>query len=381
MALDLHSIPIIDDHCHPPHRRQPETEEELKAYFTESRDTRIVSDHVQHTLFYRQSLRDLASLLDCPEAAEAVIARRSDLPLKDYLSLIVRQANIQGLVMDFGYLPEQSYRPEEVKSLLEGTSCQTWYVLRLETLIERLIGENQSFAGFLGAYASELRDLREKGVAALKSIIAYRAGLDIQRASSRQAADAFDRVKEESERSHGSLRIASKPLLDFLTVMALEEAARQSIPVQFHTALGDTDLDLLEANPLRLRPILEDPAFQDVPIVLLHCYPYLREAAYLSNMYGNVYVDLSMTLPLLNHTSTRALEDVLGMAPASKVLYGSDAPGIPDFLWLGAVAWRRALDRLLTDWVEHDGMPESQAQLIARRIFYENSRTLYSVKP
>ena len=167
-------------------------------------------------------------------------------------------------------------------------------------------------------------------------------------------------------------------MLDFLTITALEKAADQGVPVQFYTALGDTDVDLLKAKPLRLRSILQDPAFREVPIILLHCYPYLTETAYLSNMYGNVYFDLSMTLPVLNHTSKRALEDVLGMAPASKVLYGSDAPGIPDFLWLGAVSWRRALGGLLTDWVNHDGMPESQAQLIAEQILYKNAEALYA---
>ena len=51
LALHLPEITIIDNHCHPSHRRQPETDDEFRRYFTESRDSRIVSDHVQHTLF------------------------------------------------------------------------------------------------------------------------------------------------------------------------------------------------------------------------------------------------------------------------------------------------------------------------------------------
>ncbi|MFQ5875069.1 MAG: hypothetical protein ACE5JL_14915, partial [Dehalococcoidia bacterium] len=111
MALDLQEIPIIDGHCHPPIRRQPRSLVEFKGFFTESRDPRIVSHHVQHTLFYQQSLRDLASLMGLGDTVEpeTVLARRSEYPLKDYLTLTVKQANIRGLVVDYGYRTGEAY--------------------------------------------------------------------------------------------------------------------------------------------------------------------------------------------------------------------------------------------------------------------------------
>lgn len=380
MSLDLQAIPLIDGHCHPPIRRQPRSEAELKAYFTESRDTRIVSDHVQHTLFWQDSIRQLADLFDMEQdsALQEVLAHRDSYSPGAYTARIVERAGIKGLVMDYGYRSSEAYGHDEMQNALRDTSCQVKHVLRLEPLIEELLVGSESFEGLVDSFADELSELREKGVTALKSIIGYRAGLDVQRVSEGEARDAYASIREKVEDSRESLRISSKPLLNYLILVALEKAAEQSVPVQFHTALGDTDIDLVQGNPLLLRNIMEEQAFREAPIVLLHCYPYLREAAYLSNMYGNVYVDLSMTLPVLSHTSVRALEDVLGFAPSSKVLYGSDAPGIPDFLWLGAVTWRRALGQLLNSWVE-DGMRETQAQSIAEQVLYKNSAALYGV--
>src|SRR5262249_57532054 len=85
---------------------------------------------------------------------------------------------------------------------------------------------------------------------------------------------------------------------DYLLRLALDAAARQTLPVQFHTGFGDTDVDLLQANPLLLRPLLETRRFASVPFVLLHAaYPYVRELSYLASVYPNVYLDLGLAIP------------------------------------------------------------------------------------
>ena len=377
--MDLWNVPLVDNHCHPPHRVPPRGEGELKRYFTEAYDPRIAESHVQHSLFYRQSLRQLAALLDMPAdaGADAVLARRNGLPLREYLALLVERANVRGLVIDYGFPAEDSYSQEETAELFKDTPCQLKFVLRLESLIERLIPEADSFDVLLDRFTAELTDMRGKGISALKSIIAYRTGLEIERTPAGAASRAFEGVRDRAERDGGRVRIASKPILDFLVLTALEMAAEQRVPVQIHTALGDPDVYLLKANPLQLRSVLQDEAFKDAPLVLLHCFPYLREAAYLANLYGNVYVDLSMTLPALGYTSARGLEDVLGIAPASKLLYGSDAPGLPDYFWLGAVVWRDALGGLLADWTEHRGLPSAEAEGLAHMVLHENAEALY----
>ncbi|HEX6484698.1 MAG TPA: hypothetical protein VF043_38115, partial [Ktedonobacteraceae bacterium] len=61
-----------------------------------------------------------------------------------------------------------------------------------------------------------------------------------------------------------------KPLLDTLLLVTFMEAARQELPVQFHTGYGDTDADMLLANPLHLRAVLERREYRAMPVVLLH---------------------------------------------------------------------------------------------------------------
>jgi predicted TIM-barrel fold metal-dependent hydrolase len=130
-------------------------------------------------------------------------------------------------------------------------------------------------------------------------------------------------------------------------------------------------VDLRLANPLHLRPQLEGGVLSG-PVVLLHAgYPFVREAAYLASVYPNVYVDFSQAAPLLAGPGlTRVLEELLALAPLTKVLYGSDAWGIPEWFWLAARAARRALGEALA-W-----LPAEEARWAARRVLHDNAAGL-----
>ena len=63
------------------------------------------------------------------------------------------------------------------------------------------------------------------------------------------------------------------------------------LPVQIHTGFGDRDLALRDADPALLQPFLAAVEPARVPVVLLHCYPYQRQAGWLALVYPHVYVD------------------------------------------------------------------------------------------
>jgi predicted TIM-barrel fold metal-dependent hydrolase len=170
-------------------------------------------------------------------------------------------------------------------------------------------------------------------------------------------------------------RLTSKPLLDYLLGVAADWCATHGLPLHLHTGFGDRDVDLRLANPLHLRPLLESGRLGGSPLVLLHAsYPYTREAAYLASVYPNLYVDLSLVSPLLAGPAlTHVFQDLLGLAPVTRLLYGSDAWGIPDWLWLAARATRRALGDALS-W-----LPPAEAEWAARRILHDNAAELYRV--
>src|SRR5262249_32340552 len=161
-------------------------------------------------------------------------------------------------------------------------------------------------------------------------IAAYRTGLRLEPVEVDEAARHWANYRATVERQ-GETRLAVKPLVDFFALRALGHAARQGAPMQVHTGYGDPDLDLPQAHPLHLRPVLEDPQYRGAKMVLLHAaYPYTGEGAYLAAVYPQVYLDISTSLPPLgSDVLLTVIRQALGIAPASKLLLCSDGARIP----------------------------------------------------
>jgi predicted TIM-barrel fold metal-dependent hydrolase len=210
----------------------------------------------------------------------------------------------------------------------------------------------------------------------MKSVIAYRTGLHIGAVEPDDARRAFAAVSDQGKRE-GRLRIESKPLLDHLVVIAVEEAARQDVPIQFHTGLGDPDLDLTLVDPAALRLLFAD-RFRAAPIVLLHTgYPYVRSLAYLAAMFPNVYADMGETILFAPGEATEIYRELIGLAPASKLLFSTDASLVPELYWLGARVGRRALGRVLEEHIADGAIDASVALDWAERILWRNAEAVY----
>jgi uncharacterized protein len=344
-------IPLVDNHAHPSLRVPAEP---FARFFTEGPQPR------PDTLFFRQALRALAELLGCPPDETSVLAARRD---AGFMRRLVDDARIETVLLDDGYPREGGYTVHEMAQL-GGFSARR--VLRIERLAEDLIPDNRELDELIATFVARL-DAARPVLAALKSVIAYRSGLRIEPPNRDQAAAGLA--------AHTGGRLMSKPLLELLLHVAADWASANGVPLHLHTGFGDRDLDLRLANPLHLRPLLENDVLGRGPLVLLHAsYPYSREAAYLATMYPEVYIDLSLVSPLLAGPAlTRVLEDLLGQAPVTRLLYGSDAWGIPDWLWLAARATRHALGEALI------GLPSDEGEWVARRVLHDNAAELYGL--
>jgi uncharacterized protein len=371
-VLDLSAIPLIDGHCHSiiASFRESSVENFLRM-FTEATDDRLIAHHVPHSLTCRRALRDLAAFLGCaPTPAMAIEVRRHR---PDYLVALCHDAGIRGLLVDGGYPPGTL----SLSQLQAGFGCRVGEVLRIETLAEDLLLTAANFQDFEAQFREALRAAKRRGAVALKSIVAYRSGLAVQTVPASKACQTFRQLKTLVDRQ-GRLRLTAKVLLDYCVGIALEEARRLELPVQFHTGFGDPDIDLLTANPAWLRPLLTDARYTGVRIVLLHMgYPYVRESAFLASLYPDVYVDLSLAIPLLRPVLPHLLQELLALAPATKLLYGSDAHSQPEMFWLGAQWGRWALGKALADWIKDDTVEEHEALEIAQRICFRNALELY----
>ena len=371
-VMDFSAIPLIDGHCHSILASFQESSVETFLHiFTEAADGRLITHHVPHSLTYRRALRDLAAFLGCAPTPARIIEARRQRP--DYLTALRRDAGIRGLLVDSGYPPGTLL----LSQLQGGFGCRVAEVLRIETLAEELLLTALDFSSFEAQFRAALSAAKQRGAVALKSIVAYRSGLAVQVVPASEARQTFQQLKALVEQQ-GRLRLTAKPLLDYCVGLALEEARRLELPVQFHTGFGDPDIDLLTANPALLRPLLADSRYVGVSIVLLHMgYPYIRESAFLASLYPDVYIDLSLTLPLLRPVLPHLLQELLALAPATKVLYGSDAHSQPEMFWLGAQYGRWALGKILADWIDDDTMEAHAAWDIAQCICFRNALELY----
>src|SRR5437763_1574995 len=193
-----------------------------------------------------------------------------------------------------------------------------------------------------GDYASAFAAILHRRAATAvgtKSILAYRGGFDgdLSEPSASQVAEAAARWRDR-----GGTRLRDRVLLRF----GLHQALRLGKPLQFHVGFGDRDCDLHKANPLLLLDFLRQSA--DTPIVLLHCYPYEREAGYLAQAFNNVYVDGGLSVNYLGARAPSFIARLLEMAPFRRILYSSDGYGPAELHFLGAALWRKGIHRVLS---------------------------------
>ena len=262
--------------------------------------------------------------------------------------------------MDDGYPPPGEGTAWDEMGELAG--CDSRPVLRIERVAEEALGS--SFGELRMQVRGEVAHARTRGYAGLKTIAAYRTGLDV----SPPDVDAAERAFRES-----GPRLESKALLELALWEALEanEGTGQPLPVQVHAGFGDSDLFLPRVHPGYLKPLVE--RFRETPFVLLHCYPYVREAGWLAHVYGNVWFDLSLTIPHVSRPA-EVVRQALELAPVSKLLYASDAARTPELYYLAAKWWREALAEALAE-----ALPADEAETAGRAILRENALGLYGL--
>ena len=371
--MNLWDIPAIDHHAHNLVKPEALGLDFYPGAFTESQDPVIIQQHARHTLFYRRSLRDIAELIDCAPCEEAILSRRGELGPEKLAARCFQASNFSAIFLDDGFL---------VEKILPWT----WHlqfssirrILRLERLAEDLIRSEDRFDSFIERFRSHL-EAPPPEVVALKSIAAYRSGLSIHQTPRPLARSRFEALRQQMSAGGSFPRLTDKPLIDFLITEALDIAANRCMAVQFHTGFGDPDLDLRLANPLHLRPLLEEERWRHVPIVLLHgAYPYMQEAGYLASVYPQVYLDVGLAVPFLSVAGMRqAIQQLIELAPTSKLMFSTDAHTIPELYYLGAKWGREALAHVLERAVGNRDLTASEADSTAKAVLFENARGIY----
>jgi predicted TIM-barrel fold metal-dependent hydrolase len=116
-----------------------------------------------------------------------------------------------------------------------------------------------------------------------------------------------------------------------------------------------------------------------VPVLLLHCYPFHRQAGYLAQAFDHVNFDVGLAINYLGSRSTALVGEALDTAPFAKQLYSSDAFGPPELHLLGSVLWRRAMGLVLGEWVRTGDCGEQDAIAIVDMIGERNAARVYGL--
>ena len=379
MQIDLTSIPILDHHCHTFLRHSaPYGAREFQRFFSEGGDEGVIANHTPNSVFFRWALKEIAQFLGCEPTTEAVLTARSEIPLNELGAGMLRDANIPLLLIDYGLGGADRMSVDEMRTLLP--MCRIEPILRLETMAQDLILKHETFDQVVEAFVATVEGARSAGHVGLKSIIAYRTGLAIRETSKSEAAEVFGPVKERARRE-GAVRLADKPLNDYLLLLALEVAEKQALPLQFHTGLGDNDLDMLYANPLHMRPLFESNRYKHVPFVLLHAsYPYVRELGYLASLYSNVWMDMGLAIPFATLDIPAVWRQALSLTPISKILFSTDAYSLPEIYWLAARWGRWGLAKVLEGLITIGAFTHDEVLDAANQILHGNAEKLYEEK-
>ena len=294
------------------------------------------------------------------------LARRRALGWREATSRLLRVAGLAALLVDTGLAGDEFVGPD---LLAELAGVPVHEVVRLERLAEEIAPATDA-AGFASAYREALAQ-RVPAAVAVKSIIAYRHGL---------AIPAERPTELEIQRAAGVWlrrgdRLTDPVLLRFVLWAGIDTG----LPLQIHTGFGDRDLRLPSADPALLQPFLAATEPTKVPVVLLHCYPYHRQAGWLSVVYPHVYVDVGLTMTHLGLRAGSVLAEFVELAPFGKLLFSTDAYGLPELYLVGAAQFRRALDQLVARWLDEDAMSPVDANRLAEQICAGNAIRVYQL--
>jgi len=295
------------------------------------------------------------------------LSRRESLGWQRVTSILLRSAGLATLLVDTGLGTGLDDGLLDPAALGEAAGATVHEVVRLEHVAEGLAGGVD--AGTFASVFAETLQRRVRGAVAVKSILAYRYGLDIP--ATRPTPDEVRRAAGDWLRTGG--RITDPVLLRHFLWTGIDTG----LPVQIHTGFGDRDLRLPSADPSLLQPFLAAAEPAGVPIVLLHCYPYHRQAGWLALVYPHVYLDFGLSLTHLGARANRVLPEFFELAPFGKVLFSTDAYLLPELYLVGAEQFRQSMRRLLDEWRSDDAISMADAERIAEQVRAGNAQRVY----
>lgn len=289
---------------------------------------------------------------------------------QQYCTNLFGHYGYRSLLIDIGFVPDNAILDLKETATLTNTSVYPIY--RLETAAQDIMQKSATFEQWWQALYAEVKMAKANGYVGFKSIAAYRFGLKITEVSEKQAKIAFEAWKKSSV-----VRLSDPQIISYLVWNLAPLMIKQDLPLQFHVGYGDADTDMYQGNPLLLRDFLQKWCLAGLKVVLLHCYPYHREAGYLASVFPNLYFDISLIDPLGPSAIERVLDEALELAPYTRFLFASDASTSPEMY---GVAARRFKDALLAHFEKLTLLPLDAKKRYIDAICWQTSAQIYGIR-
>ena len=415
-AID--STPIIDHHAHNLLTASHIDTYDLLTITTEANGPAL--KHASSTLAHIRAVKNLAEVLECEPTWDAV-QKGINLKRQEPDDAWSRRCfqGIETALIDDG-LDSSNIHAYDWHNRLTRSRCKR--IVRIEKVAETIMTEqyqryhesldmdavNKSsdldaiHVDITGRFISAIdQAITDPEVAGFKSVICYRVGLAIpQFENPRGDGFAFmtelDSTKKASRLEDDRL----SPYFVHLTAQLLEHKKSKK-PFQFHTGLGDNDIDLGLSNPAHLQTFIE--TYPAVSIVLLHAaYPFTAQAGYLASVYENCYLDIGEVFPMISQDGQeKVIREALDLCPSEKLtwstgenlvplllyvmkqsrltIHSSDGHWFPETYLLAVMQVREAMRHVFCEYVERESLTATEAIKVVQDVFFNTSNKLYSL--
>ncbi|WP_119391201.1 amidohydrolase family protein [Taklimakanibacter lacteus] len=373
--MPIETLPLIDHHCHGISPAQLDWKQ-FQALFSESyRPPPPGTNEFQKPLGL--AIRSFcAPLLDLEPhvSGEAYVEKRLALGAAEVNRRLMRTSHLDCLIVDTGHRSSAIHSFEETGALAGRPAHE---VVRIEAIIEEVAATGVSAENFARAFADRLAE-RSAGAVGLKSIVAYRCTFAIPQ-SAPAPAEIVKAVGAwmKASQAAGKFRIGDPTVIRHGLWVGAEICRAKKLPLQLHVGFGDPDIYMHACDPTHFTDFIAAMEKWQVPITLLHNWPFLKEAQWLSEVFENVYYDAGVILNYGAAESENILREALQIGKFQKFLFSTDAFGLSELYYLGAFLFRRAFQRILDSWIRDGFCSAKDADEIAALVARTNARRIY----
>jgi len=229
--------------------------------------------------------------------------------------------------------------------------------------------------GSLEDYVDNMRQIiisrfRSGQIVALKCAEAYNRPIDFQPDDKNTAEQAFGTAPDKIQ-WHQFIAFGN-----YIFNRCCELAGELDIPLQVHTGLGQ----LPGSQPMNLvSTIARHPKTR---FILFHAgYPWTDQVAGIIHNYPNALPSLTW-LPIISTAAAiRTLHEFIEVGSSiNRITWGSDC-WVPEESVGAMLAWRFVVGKVLAERLVDGLICASDAEAIARKLMYENGRTVYLSAP